>query len=263
MAKSYQGYMGPIIGKLGPSVGYLWRGRPVLRAYRADIRYPNTPHQQRERDWFVGMVRMAAAMRPALLLGLRDLSLDLGMTEGNLFVKRNKRCFALDGAVDYQHLALAAGPAANVAWQGAAVDADGVLEASYQPCEAGRGGRADDCVYLYIYNATLGEGILAQAAERRQKRLHLCLPDGWQSADLHLYGFTLDRMNRASNTAYVNVRRSEDLQQQPLEVLPLGVMDGDGMVHGMGQLPDDAHLATGVHGGGEDHRLEVVPRDGL
>ena len=203
MAKSYQGYMGPIIGKLGPAVGYLWRGRPVLRAYRADIRYPNTPHQQRERDWFVGMVRMAAAMRPALLLGMRDLSLDLGMTEGNLFVKRNKRCFALDGAVDYQHLALAAGPAANVAWQGAAVDADGVLEASYQPCEAGRGGRADDCVYLYIYNATLGEGILAQAAERRQKRLHLRLPDGWQSADLHLYGFTLDRHGRPSASAYV------------------------------------------------------------
>ena len=227
MAKSYQGYMGPIIGKLGPAVGYLWRGRPVLRAYRADIRYPNTPHQQRERDWFVGMVRMAAAMRPALLLGMRDLSLDLGMTEGNLFVKRNKRCFALDGAVDYQHLALAAGPAANVAWQGAAVDADGVLEASYQPCEAGRGGRADDRVYLYIYNATLGEGILAQAAERRQKRLHLCLPDGWQSADLHLYGFTLDRHGRPSASAYVPLHTASPTPAAPAEEAPAATAGGE------------------------------------
>ncbi|MBP3762586.1 MAG: hypothetical protein J6I49_01755, partial [Bacteroidales bacterium] len=149
------------------------------------------------------------------------------MTEGNLFVKRNKRCFALDGAVDYQHLALAAGPAANVAWQGAAVDADGVLEASYQPCEAGRGGRADDRVYLYIYNATLGEGILAQSAERRQKRLHLRLPDGWQSADLHLYGFTLDRHGRPSASAYVPLHTASPTPAAPAEEAPAATAGGE------------------------------------
>ena len=35
------------------------------------------------------------------------------------------------------------------------------------------------------------------------------------------------------------------------------------MVDGVGQLADDAHAAMGIHGGGEDHGLEVVAADSL
>ena len=93
MAKLEQGILGPFRGKVGTVVGYLWRGRHVVRGYRREINYPNTENQQAERDWFVSMVRFAATARQALLLGLRERAARDQMTEGNAFVKRNKHCF--------------------------------------------------------------------------------------------------------------------------------------------------------------------------
>jgi len=93
MAKLEQGILGPFRGKVGTVVGYLWRGRHVVRGYRREINYPNTESQQAERDWFVSMVRFAATARQALLLGLRERAARDQMTEGNAFVKMNKHCF--------------------------------------------------------------------------------------------------------------------------------------------------------------------------
>jgi len=93
MAKLEQGILGPFRGKVGTVVGYLWRGRHVVRGYRREINYPNTENQQAERDWFVSMVRFAATARQALLLGLRERAACDQMTEGNAFVKMNKHCF--------------------------------------------------------------------------------------------------------------------------------------------------------------------------
>ena len=93
MAKLEQGILGPFRGKVGTVVGYLWRGRHVVRGYRREINYPNTENQQVEREWFVSMVRFAATARQALLLGLRERAARDQMTEGNAFVKMNKHCF--------------------------------------------------------------------------------------------------------------------------------------------------------------------------
>ena len=86
MAKLEQGILGPFRGKVGTVVGYLWRGRHVVRAYRREVNYPNTDRQQAERAWFVEMVRFAATARQALLLGLRERASAWQMTEGNAFV---------------------------------------------------------------------------------------------------------------------------------------------------------------------------------
>ncbi len=93
MAKLEQGILGPFRGKVGIVVGYLWRGRHVVRGYRREINYPNTENQQVEREWFVSMVRFAATARQALLLGLCERAARDQMTEGNAFVKMNKHCF--------------------------------------------------------------------------------------------------------------------------------------------------------------------------
>ena len=98
MAKLEQGILGPFRGKVGTVVGYRWRGKHVVRAYRREINYPNTERQQAEREWFVGMVRFAATARQALLLGLRERAAREQMTEGNAFVKMNKGCFGREAA---------------------------------------------------------------------------------------------------------------------------------------------------------------------
>ena len=48
------------------------------------------------------------------------------------------------------------------------------------------------------------------------------------------------------------------VEHQPFEVLALGVVDVDGVVGGLGELVEDADLASGDGGGGEDRGAEQL-----
>ena len=223
MSLNYNGYLGPVIGRLGPVVGYLWRGRPVFRAYVPHIRYPNTPRQQAEREWFVGMVRFAAEARNALLLGMRELAVRERMTEGNTFVKRNKQHFHLSTSspklgegdpkgggvcptllVDYPRLSLSEGPVAPVTPTSANIAADGILTVNFNKNSAMHRAKGMDNVHLYVYNATERRGLLAAAVHRCAGHVALRLPDAWQQHDLHCYLFALDLQGHASSTSHIN-----------------------------------------------------------
>jgi len=320
MAKLEQGILGPFRGKVGTVVGYLWRGKHVVRAYRREINYPNTERQQAEREWFVGMVRFAATARQALLLGLRERAARDVMTEGNVFVRMNKDCFGRDaargvrsgmaplrpaatspceeeerentvsnqryttnnqvyipsgcsplqgelpegvrGGIDYEHIRIAEGAAAPVRFTTASVDENNVLHVDFERNSGMTRAKASDRVYVYVYNADTREGLLSHPAERRRGHLEMQLLEGWNERNVRMWGFVVDGEGRASASAYIPAS-SLHLQEEAFEVLAFGVVDGDGVVHGVGQPADDADTAAGIHGGGEDHGLEVVARDGL
>lgn len=221
----YLGPMGPFVGKLGPAVGYLWKGRAVARAYVRHINYPDTELQRQERDWFVGMVRFAAEARHALLLGLRQRAAEEQMTEGNLFVKRNKQWFRREQGrveVDYSRLALSCGPAAGVGLTSATVGDAGVLTVGFQTLPGMRGAKASDTVRVYVYNAALGRGLLAAAVRRGDRSLAVALPDGWVTEAMHVYAFALDSQGRPSPTAYVKAAPADSLPTEVGENVMLG-----------------------------------------
>ena len=345
MAKLEQGILGPFRGKVGTVVGYLWRGRHVVRAYRREVNYPNTDRQQAERAWFVEMVRFAATARQALLLGLRERAARDQMTEGNAFVKMNKHCFgrthapvaacggatpsslegelkcrdaacrvrkapagipdrgaaadtAERGAVadfsdrsaaadipahgavadaarcvptEYERIRISEGAAAPVRFVAAEIGDRGVLRVDFEKNSGMSRAKGSDRVYVYLYNCDTREGLLSHPAERRSGHLKMQLPDGWNMVNIKVWGFVVDSEGRASTSAFIawtdgdGVSECADrpeslhLEEQPFEVFALGVVDGDGVIHGVGQAADDADTAAGVHGGGEEHRLEVVP----
>lgn len=218
MAKAYEGILGPVVGKIGPVVGYLWRGKPVFRAYVEHIRYPNSERQQRERDWFVAMVRLAAVARQALLLGMRQKAAAAQMTEGNWFVRRNKQHFRHENGtlhVDYERLMLSEGPVAPVTGTSAAVAPDGVLTVNWQKRSGLHREKSSDSVHLYVYNADEKRGLLAAPAPRRDGRLTLRLPDHWQHHSLHCYLFAADAHGHASPTAYAQPSYPQD--NQPID----------------------------------------------
>ena len=343
MAKLEQGILGPFRGKVGTVVGYLWRGRHVVRGYRREINYPNTENQQAERDWFVSMVRFAATARQALLLGLRERAARDQMTEGNAFVKMNKHCFGrthapvaacggatpsnLEGELkcrdaacrvrrasadnpirrasavnperravadaarcvpteyerdsvadaarcvptEYERIRISEGAAAPVRFTAAEIGERGVLRVDFEKNSGMSRAKGSDRVYVYLYNCDTREGLLSHPAERRSGHLKMQLPDGWNMLNIKVWGFVVDSEGRASTSAFIawtdgdGVSECADrpeslhLEEQPFEVLALGVVDGDGVVHGVGQAADDTDTAAGIHGGGEEHRLEVVP----
>ena len=229
MAKLMMGILGPFTGKVGTVVGYLWRGRPVVRAYRREINYPNTASQQAEREWFVGMVRFAATARQALLLGLREKAAAWQMTEGNAFVKMNKHCFGRDtacrvrnasadmsdrGAVadaarcvptEYERIRISEGPAAPVRFTSANIGAEGVLHVDFEKNGGMTRAKGSDRVYVYVYNMDTREGLLSHSAARRDGRLQMQLPDGWNELNVRMWGFVVDAEGRSSTSQYVAI----------------------------------------------------------
>ena len=230
MAKLEQGILGPFRGKVGTVVGYLWRGRQVVRAYRREINYPNTERQQAERDWFVGMVRFAATARQALLLGLRERAVQWQMTEGNAFVKMNKGWFCLTPApspngegsgihVDYERIALSCGPVAPVAGGAWDVDEQQVLTCRWERRTPLPRCKSNDNVHVYIYNSRTREGLLAAPARRGGGVLSVALPDGWATVDLHCYLFATDVDGRASASVYaLRAERTEPASLERIDV---------------------------------------------
>ena len=232
MAKLEQGILGPFRGKVGTVVGYLWRGKHVVRAYRREINYPNTERQQAEREWFVSMVRFAATARQALLLGLREKASQMQMTEGNVFVKMNKSHFGRGAALctpaEYERLCIAEGGAAPVRFTRACISENGVLAVDFESNSSMTRAKGADRVYVYAYNEDTCEGLLSAPTERRCGRLQMQLPDGWNQQNTKLWGFVVDSNGRASHSMYIcldgedgtNASDSEPMNSEVQNIFP-------------------------------------------
>lgn len=217
MAILESGITGPFSGRVGPVVGYRWKGLNCMRAYVPHINYPNTVEQQRQRDWFVGMVRFAAAARPALKLGLHAKAAGQDMTEGNLFVKVNKGSFVRSEgqvSVDYASLVLASGPAADVYFHEARFEEHESVRVPFEKNALSLRASGDDGVYLFAYAPEVGEGCLSAPAPRRSKMASISLPRWWAGREVQLYGFVVDKEGRPSNSTYIGVGRVNHYEER-------------------------------------------------
>lgn len=205
MAKQSAGYMGGFNGKLGPAVGYMWRGVWCVRSHQPYPRNPRTEAQVAHRAMFKKEVQLAASMRWAVSLGFKDLAYDWHMTPYNLFVHLNQGAFSLvDGrfTVDYGALRLCSGQRAAVAVGEREWTADNVLSVGF--AKDGSGLRADayDNVYLYVYCPDLELGYMASAVYRKAKRVSVSLPDSFAGREVHLYFMACSRQGEWSETVY-------------------------------------------------------------
>lgn len=210
MGKLYQGIDGPFSGKVGPVVGYMWKNRSCIRSYRPHVNYPDTADQQQQRDWFVSMVRFASQATAALKLGLSMQASSARMTEGNLFVLRNKQHFHRtdDGLViDYDKLQIASGSATDVYFHKPRFEENENVVVDFEKNALSIRASSDDLVYVYVYATGSAQGLLSAPVARRSKQVRMALPHEWAGQEVHLYGFVVDREGRASNSTYIGVGR--------------------------------------------------------
>lgn len=202
MAKQEYGILDGYRGSVGPVIGYQWRGRWCLRARPRQVRNPQTEAQQAHRMLFRDMVRLAGRMNQALRFGLREASLEAGLTECNLFVKTNKDRFTAAG-VDYGALELSSGPVAPVAFTRAEIDGGMTLHAEFEKNPLHLRADAYDKVLVYAFCPAQQRGVLSAPVYRRSRCLEMSLPDEWADHEVHLYAFVTDHAQRASSTLYL------------------------------------------------------------
>lgn len=207
MAKQTNSYLGGFSGRLGPAVGYRWKGVWCVRSLPGEVYNPRTTKQMEHREMFREEVRTASHMADAINLGLRSLADEANMTTHNTFVCINQHAFSLVDkvfTVDYASLRLSAGPTAPVAFGTPSVDEGNRLTVSFEKNPQGLTSASPyDYVYLYAYCPAQGQGFLSAPVHRRDKRLAVLLPSHFDHCEVHLYGMVCNREGMMSETLYI------------------------------------------------------------
>ncbi len=206
MAKIEQGILGGYSGRVGKVVGYYRMGKWCVRSYQPTINDAKTEAQLRQRSVFKVMIGLASRVLEPIRLGLKRASDEAEMTECNLFMHHNKKCFRhIDGtvAIDYAGLQLSRGSLPGVRFTELRMGDGMRVEAVYETNRRSSQARMDDRVVVYAYHPASGTGILSAPAERRSRGLAFVLPDQWAGQEVHFYGFTVSEEGRASATTYL------------------------------------------------------------
>ena len=210
------GILGGYSGKVGPVVGYVWNGKPCVRACPQWVKNPRTAAQMEHRKMFKQEVQLAAKMSWAVGTTMRDEARANGMTAYNLFVKLNQHAFGMEDerlTVDYSSLILSVGNVASVSVKSMEWTSDNVLDVRYE-----RGtGSSFDHVYLYAYIPDLEQGFLAAPAYRRDKRVALALPDYYAGHTAHVYLMVQTADGRWSNSVYAGEITLDERIEEPQE----------------------------------------------
>jgi len=247
MAIIRDGYLGGFQGRMGPTVGYQWRGKWVVRTFSSHPRNPRTAAQQEHRMLFKQQVQLAGRLNWVLRETLDLVSMEHGMTPCNYFVMRNQEAFStittpsplrgtppqegetgkaelrgtekvLENAqlsVDWERLVLSEGPVAPVAF-GAPEVADGttlVVPFERNPLHM----RADnyDRVYIYVYCPEIERGFFSAPVYRREQRLAVVLPESFAGREVQVWGMVQDAAGRWSQTLYIGHGPIEDTETHP------------------------------------------------
>ena len=232
MAKSTNGFSGGFSGRLGNVIGYEWRGRKCVRSMPSHYRDAQTPRQLAHRALFKATVSFATKARRIIDKGLRQASLNAQMTEVNYFMRINKQCLSLAAQpaanaqgqprqqpgnthdrqrqsptaalnVDYEHLVLADGPVAPVAFHTPVMTDDTTIHVAFDKNPLHRTVRQEDCVYLAAYCPELGDFDISAPNYRCRGFVDFHLHPYWAGREIHLWGFVVDPSGRASQSQHL------------------------------------------------------------
>ena len=192
MSKNTQGYLGPQIGKLGPAVGFLWKGRNIYRSHNPFVHDPQTPAQQLIRAKFKLLAQVTRLLSPAINIGYAYKADSEHTTTRGIFTKLNWQHVSAsspdDADIDMTLLSLADGPLTPVAF-GTPSISDLTLTVPIANSYSGIGCALDsDRVHLLVANRSKDMAILVSAA-RTDTQLQASLPDTFTGTQVELYGF--------------------------------------------------------------------------
>ena len=206
MAKINEGANGGYRGKLGNTVGYMWRGQWCVRALPAYHKDAKSDKQLKQRELFAQTVAFAGRAKEILQEGLKVASKNNHLTECNYFMRINKDCFSLeDGAlaVDLPSLCISEGPVAPVGFNEPELLDDTTISITFEKNPLHKVSNQSDYVFLVVYCPDLDCFVKSDPVSRRAGHLEMSLQEEWTGHEIHLYGFVKDGSGRASMSQYI------------------------------------------------------------
>lgn len=197
-----QGILGPVRNKIGPVVGFVWKGIPALRSYNDSPSNPQTAAQVANRTKWSFMVAYAKVLLVPFIKPLWDRFASK-MSGYNAWIKANAFNFDDTGIIDLTAVVLSQGsltevtPTTMSGTNGAAnVDVNWTAN-------TGTGtALASDEMYIAVYNETNGEwGAISGTVLRSAGTAAVIMPANQTTGDvLHAYIAT----RRADGTLVTN-----------------------------------------------------------
>ena len=211
MAKISWGILDGFIGKVGTVVGSFWKGKPVMRAYKRQIRNRNSEAQQLVRTRFAAINSLAGAFLSAIQRGFFEVARRNRTTECNVFVQENWDHVHADtpgsATIDYDELTLAKGHLPEVQFGNPSFE--NPLEVTVPLADSATviGTDRNDEAYIFVYDPEAGQGILSDPAKRVDEDIAVHVPDYWNGHRVHVYGFAIgggiDNAGTISNSRYI------------------------------------------------------------
>ncbi len=194
MSKNAGGYMGIQVGKLGPAVGFMWKGKNVYRSYNPFARDPKTPKQLLVRAYLRVISQTARLLSPAINFGYAYKADSLQTTERGLFIKDNYQFLSGDNPDDaqiaFENLKLSDGPLTMPSFGTAAyTSATQTIDIPFTG-NAGIGCALDDDeILVYAVCPELNMVVASSAARNGESPLQIAVPASFQGHDVFVYGF--------------------------------------------------------------------------
>lgn len=191
-------------GKLGPKVGYKWKGRQCFREWTKPTD-PKTPAQLDSRKIFGKASSLGADMLQVVRIGFRGIAAERSTTEKNVFVRLNRQYISIvdsEATVDYTQLKVADGPLAAVDFgEPSTVDGRTIRVAFSNREHADR----FNYVMLVAYLPGKRNCMLSEPVFRSAGEAEITLPESWTGLPAHIYGFCWDGKDNASPSSYIGV----------------------------------------------------------
>lgn len=200
MSKNYKGFMGEQIGKLGPAVGYKFRGQQAYRAYTKAVRNPRTPKQQMGRLKFSVLSGLSRAFAPGIAVGLGQYARQRGGYYRPTFCGLNWGAVTVNSAAEvnvvYSDFTIALGGTPVVYFERANYETPQKVIVPFNSNIGVGGALENDTVYLLAYSPTLNTSILSAGNTRASGEAEISLPAVWSGESIHLYGFVRNSLEK-------------------------------------------------------------------
>lgn len=212
MGKIKAGIDSNMVGKVGPHVYRMWKGRNVAAILPASVHNPNTNKQQIVRTRFKKIIELAHQMYDGIFLGMSQRAQQNRFTESNYFMRVNWSAVSAsspeDITVNYPDIKVAEGSIKNVTFGTTDWGSQEHLTIAVEfNGNIGSDADEDDDVYIMAYVPMLGEAVLSTPSSRDTEEVSVAVPAGWSGMTAHLYGFCVGQgkstTGKVSNSAYI------------------------------------------------------------